>query len=353
MVRVKNFVPAISVEGFEDATDARRGDGTYAKVERAMDLLREHGLPFGVSCCFTSAERRLHRERGVLRLDGRTRACCSAGSSRTSPWGVDAPKELMADGRAARAPLPLRPRDAPVTKPLFTLGLPERRRVRGRLHRRRPPLPAHQRRRRRGPVRVRPLQQREHPRGVAARGAAERPSSWSTTDGQPFNANHLRPVPGARESQGAGRQRWWPSTGARCDRPRGAGVPRGAPREDCAGGGRLGPGRGAPVGRPQRPRPRAGGAGARVRPRRTSRGSPAWDATWSTREGGSARRESLRRQRRLNRALTSAWERSQPFDAPLPASSPDALAGRPVTGADSTPRGTLVHPLPKGAPHVV
>lgn len=55
MIRVANFVPAISVEGFEEATDARRGKGTYAKVSRAMELLRENGLPFGVSCCYTSA----------------------------------------------------------------------------------------------------------------------------------------------------------------------------------------------------------------------------------------------------------------------------------------------------------
>ena len=30
MLRVKNFIPAISVEGFEEATDDRRGHGTYA-----------------------------------------------------------------------------------------------------------------------------------------------------------------------------------------------------------------------------------------------------------------------------------------------------------------------------------
>ena len=38
MLRVKNFIPAISVEGFEEATDFRRGAGTFAKVERAMAL---------------------------------------------------------------------------------------------------------------------------------------------------------------------------------------------------------------------------------------------------------------------------------------------------------------------------
>ena len=54
MLRVKNFVPAISVEGFEEATDSRRGQGTYQAVERAMKLLKSKKLPFGVSCCYTS-----------------------------------------------------------------------------------------------------------------------------------------------------------------------------------------------------------------------------------------------------------------------------------------------------------
>ena len=55
MLRVKNFIPAISVEGFEEATDSRRGKGTFKKVERAMAILRERHLAFGVSCCYTSA----------------------------------------------------------------------------------------------------------------------------------------------------------------------------------------------------------------------------------------------------------------------------------------------------------
>lgn len=51
---VHNFVPAISLEGFEEATDARRGEGTYQKVVTAMELLRSKHLIFGVSCCYTS-----------------------------------------------------------------------------------------------------------------------------------------------------------------------------------------------------------------------------------------------------------------------------------------------------------
>ena len=54
MLDVKNFIPTISVEGFEKATDSRRGNGTFKKVERAMDILKKHKLPFGISCCYTS-----------------------------------------------------------------------------------------------------------------------------------------------------------------------------------------------------------------------------------------------------------------------------------------------------------
>ena len=39
MLRVKNFIPAISVEGFESATDGRRGEGTYEKVVKSMRIL--------------------------------------------------------------------------------------------------------------------------------------------------------------------------------------------------------------------------------------------------------------------------------------------------------------------------
>ena len=54
MLRVKNFVPAISLEGFEDANDSRRGQGVYDKVLAAMALLKQHKLPFGISTCYTS-----------------------------------------------------------------------------------------------------------------------------------------------------------------------------------------------------------------------------------------------------------------------------------------------------------
>ena len=54
MLRVKNFIPAISLEGDETSTDSRRGKGTYQKVRRAMELLHEKKLPYGISSCYTS-----------------------------------------------------------------------------------------------------------------------------------------------------------------------------------------------------------------------------------------------------------------------------------------------------------
>ena len=54
MLRVKNFVPAISLEGNEEATDGRRGKGVYQKVQNAMSILRRKKLLYGISSCYTS-----------------------------------------------------------------------------------------------------------------------------------------------------------------------------------------------------------------------------------------------------------------------------------------------------------
>lgn len=54
MVRVGNFYLAISLEGFESVNDLRRGDGVFSKVMNAMTLLKEYGLIFGTSICYTS-----------------------------------------------------------------------------------------------------------------------------------------------------------------------------------------------------------------------------------------------------------------------------------------------------------
>lgn len=54
MLKVKNFVPALSIEGFEDSNDSRRGKGVYKKIMNAMNLMKKYKLPFGISTCYTS-----------------------------------------------------------------------------------------------------------------------------------------------------------------------------------------------------------------------------------------------------------------------------------------------------------
>lgn len=44
-----NIMPMFSLEGFEEETDKRRGQGTFNKVMDGMKILKERGIPFGVS----------------------------------------------------------------------------------------------------------------------------------------------------------------------------------------------------------------------------------------------------------------------------------------------------------------
>jgi len=54
LAETANITPAISVEGFERETDQRRGHGTHKKILRAMECLRQAGVPFGISVTATS-----------------------------------------------------------------------------------------------------------------------------------------------------------------------------------------------------------------------------------------------------------------------------------------------------------
>ncbi len=54
MGELGNISPAISMEGFERETDARRGPGVFAKILEAFANLRRHGVPFGISVTPTS-----------------------------------------------------------------------------------------------------------------------------------------------------------------------------------------------------------------------------------------------------------------------------------------------------------
>ncbi len=51
--RLGNIVFSMSLEGFKTANDARRGDGSFDEVVKAMDLMTANGIPFGISTCYT------------------------------------------------------------------------------------------------------------------------------------------------------------------------------------------------------------------------------------------------------------------------------------------------------------
>ncbi|WP_027399428.1 radical SAM protein [Anaerovorax odorimutans] len=119
MLRVKNFIPAISVEGFEKETDMRRGKGTYAKVIKAMDILKAKKLPFGFSTCY-------HRQNAEIigseaYFDEMIKRGCKFGWIFTyMPVGTDAVTDLMATAEQ-REYMYHQVRDFRSKKPIFTM----------------------------------------------------------------------------------------------------------------------------------------------------------------------------------------------------------------------------------------
>ena len=112
-----NMCPAISVEGFEEHTDQRRGAGVHQHVLRAMRLLRERGVLFGFSA--TPSRRNsdtiasdafidFYLEQGVL----------FGWLFQYLPMGKDPDLSLMATPRQ-REQLRLKTRQWHVSRPLF------------------------------------------------------------------------------------------------------------------------------------------------------------------------------------------------------------------------------------------
>ncbi len=54
LARVGNFTLAISIEGFEEKNDLRRGQGTFKKILEGMEYLKKHGVIYGFSTCYHS-----------------------------------------------------------------------------------------------------------------------------------------------------------------------------------------------------------------------------------------------------------------------------------------------------------
>lgn len=119
MLRVKNFVPAFSIEGFEEATDSRRGQGTYQKVLESMKLLKRKKLPFGISLCYTATNTE------VIGSDEYIDLMIEHGAKFAwfftyMPVGVDAVPELMVSAEQRKF-MYEKIRGWRSTKPLFTM----------------------------------------------------------------------------------------------------------------------------------------------------------------------------------------------------------------------------------------
>ena len=119
MLKVRNFIPAISVEGFEKETDARRGEGTYRKAMQAMELLRRKKLPFGASCCYTSQNTDIIGSEAYID-DLISKGCKFAWFFTYIPVGVDAVPDLLATAQQ-REFMYHQLRAFRKTKPLFTM----------------------------------------------------------------------------------------------------------------------------------------------------------------------------------------------------------------------------------------
>lgn len=50
----RNLFPIISIEGSQESTDARRGQGLYEKILNVMEILKKHKILFGVSVTVTT-----------------------------------------------------------------------------------------------------------------------------------------------------------------------------------------------------------------------------------------------------------------------------------------------------------
>ena len=94
MKRVGNLALAISLEGTPEVNDLRRGAGVYGKVMHAMELLKENGLIFGTSICYTSknCESVTSKEFVKLMVD---KGCRYAMYFHYMPVGNEASLELL------------------------------------------------------------------------------------------------------------------------------------------------------------------------------------------------------------------------------------------------------------------
>jgi MoaA/NifB/PqqE/SkfB family radical SAM enzyme len=117
--RVGNFALAFSIEGDEEATDMRRGKGTYRKVIEAMALMQEYRLLYGYSTCYHR-----HNTESVgsdeFVDDMIARGCRFAWNFTYMPVGKDAQTDLLATPEQ-RAWMYRRIREIREQKPIFAM----------------------------------------------------------------------------------------------------------------------------------------------------------------------------------------------------------------------------------------
>ena len=170
MLRVGNFFVSVSIEGFEEANDGRRGDGHFQRALAAMDRMRSYRIPFGVSICYTSRNYQVVTSDEFLDLLI-SKGCVFAWYFHYMPVGQNADTSLLLTPEQRIYTEKPRARDprGHRRKRALLHRFPERRRVCRRLRGWRQDLLPHQRRGRRGALRLHSLLERQHQGAVLPR----------------------------------------------------------------------------------------------------------------------------------------------------------------------------------------
>ncbi len=92
--RLGNISYALSIEGYKETNDERRGQGVFTKIMNALDLMHEYGLVYGVSICYTSQNYKVVTSDEFLDMLV-DHGCTMAWYFHYMPVGNDASVDLM------------------------------------------------------------------------------------------------------------------------------------------------------------------------------------------------------------------------------------------------------------------
>jgi Predicted Fe-S oxidoreductases len=94
MLKIGNLSLSLSLEGFEEINDSRRGKGAFKKTLAAMDLLKKFKLLFGASVCYTKENLEMVTSDVFLDLLI-SKGCRYSWYFHYMPVGIDAVKTLL------------------------------------------------------------------------------------------------------------------------------------------------------------------------------------------------------------------------------------------------------------------